>query len=72
MGSTLWYDKWLCHEFILILRQQTTAHTHGQGIYFKELDEDDEDEVTVLKAIKLYGPKTDGAKMDFSKLEKVG
>merc|ERR1712187_703226 len=42
------------------------------GIYFKELDEDDEDEMTMLKAIKLYGPKTDGTKMDFSKLEKVG
>lgn len=43
-----------------------------QGIYFKEVSEDDEDELTVINSIKLYGPKTIDATMEISKLEKVG
>jgi len=42
------------------------------GIYFKEVSEDDEDELTVINSIKLYGPKTSNATMEISKLEKVG
>ena len=70
--STPWSANVSMNVHFVSAPKWTPNDSHEQGIYFKEVSEDDEDEETVINAIKLYGPKTSRAGMDFSKLEKVG
>ena len=60
------------HLRVRLSPQDTTTGNRIQDIYFKEVSEDDEDELTVINSIKLYRPKTINAAMEISKLEKVG